>query len=119
MLIICPCPQNPAGRLGTESEVSAAVVFLLSDAAAYISGTCLRVDGASSLLKGGDRMDGKARSISDLTHHHPGESPFFNTESKIQAFMGFPTVDCALGASAPAETKALLASYTTPSRSHL
>ena len=36
----------PAGRLGTESEVSAAVVFLLSPAAAFISGACLRVDGA-------------------------------------------------------------------------
>ena len=36
----------PAGRLGTESEVSAAIVFLLSPAAAFISGSCLRVDGA-------------------------------------------------------------------------
>jgi len=36
----------PAQRLGTESEVSAAVVFLLSPAAAFISGACLRVDGA-------------------------------------------------------------------------
>jgi len=36
----------PAGRLGTESEVSAAICFLLSPAAAFISGSCLRVDGA-------------------------------------------------------------------------
>src|SRR5512140_551197 len=36
----------PLGRLGTESEVSAAIVFLLSPAAAFVSGTCLRVDGA-------------------------------------------------------------------------
>jgi citronellol/citronellal dehydrogenase len=36
----------PVGRLGTESEVSAAIVFLLSPAAAFISGACLRVDGA-------------------------------------------------------------------------
>ena len=36
----------PAGRLGTESEVSAAIVFLLSPASAFISGSCLRVDGA-------------------------------------------------------------------------
>jgi len=36
----------PLGRIGTESEVSAAIVFLLSDAAAFISGTTLRVDGA-------------------------------------------------------------------------
>jgi len=38
--------QVPLKRLGTESEVSAAIVFLLSDAAAFISGSCLRVDGA-------------------------------------------------------------------------
>jgi citronellol/citronellal dehydrogenase len=36
----------PLGRLGTEAEVSAAIVFLLSPAAAFISGSCLRVDGA-------------------------------------------------------------------------
>jgi citronellol/citronellal dehydrogenase len=36
----------PLGRLGTESEVSAAIVFLLSPAAAFVSGACLRVDGA-------------------------------------------------------------------------
>ena len=40
-------PQRvPLGRLGTESEVSAAIVFLLSPAAAFISGSCIRVDGA-------------------------------------------------------------------------
>ena len=38
--------KAPLGRLGTESEVSAAIVFLLSPAGAYISGSCLRVDGA-------------------------------------------------------------------------
>jgi len=36
----------PLKCFGTESEVSAAIVFLLSEAAAFISGTCLRVDGA-------------------------------------------------------------------------
>ena len=44
-------PKNPSSRIGTESEVSAAVVFLLSPAAAYITGDTLRVDGASSLQK--------------------------------------------------------------------
>lgn len=38
----------PLKRLGEEAEVSAAIVFLLSEAAAYISGACLNVDGASS-----------------------------------------------------------------------
>ena len=36
----------PQGRFGTEAEVSAAIVFLLSPAASFISGTTLRVDGA-------------------------------------------------------------------------
>ena len=41
----------PRGRLGTESEVSAAIVFLLSPAAAFVSGACLRVDGAAPNAK--------------------------------------------------------------------
>jgi citronellol/citronellal dehydrogenase len=38
--------HTPLQRFGTEAEVSAAIVFLLSPAAAYISGETLRVDGA-------------------------------------------------------------------------
>jgi citronellol/citronellal dehydrogenase len=41
----------PAKRLGTESEVAAAVTFLLSPAAAYISGATIKIDGASSLWR--------------------------------------------------------------------
>lgn len=41
----------PLNRFGTESEVSAAIVFLLSPAAAFISGACLRVDGAAPNAK--------------------------------------------------------------------
>ena len=37
----------PAARLGTEAEVSAAIVFLLSEGAAFVSGACLRIDGAA------------------------------------------------------------------------
>ena len=37
----------PIARLGREAEVSAAIVFLLSPGAAYITGTCIRVDGAA------------------------------------------------------------------------
>jgi citronellol/citronellal dehydrogenase len=37
----------PLQRLGTESEIAAAICFLLSPAAAFISGSCLRVDGAA------------------------------------------------------------------------
>ena len=37
----------PLGRLGTEAEVAASICFLLSEAAAFISGSTLRVDGAA------------------------------------------------------------------------
>jgi citronellol/citronellal dehydrogenase len=36
----------PLGRFGTEAETSAAIVFLLSPAASFISGEVVRVDGA-------------------------------------------------------------------------
>jgi citronellol/citronellal dehydrogenase len=39
--------HTPLQRLGTEAEVSAAIVFLLSPGAAFISGATLRVDGAA------------------------------------------------------------------------
>jgi citronellol/citronellal dehydrogenase len=39
-------------RLGTESEVSAAVCFLLSEAAAFITGQTLAVDGGAPLYPG-------------------------------------------------------------------
>ena len=39
----------PAKRAGTVAEVSAAVLFLCSPAAQYITGTTLRVDGAHAL----------------------------------------------------------------------
>jgi citronellol/citronellal dehydrogenase len=43
----------PLGRFGTESETSAAVVFLLSKAANFISGSTLRVDGARPQVRMG------------------------------------------------------------------
>jgi citronellol/citronellal dehydrogenase len=42
---------SPMGRIGTESEVSAAVVFLLSEAASFITGATLRVDGGVPLTR--------------------------------------------------------------------
>ena len=38
----------PLQRMGNEAEVSGAICFLLSDAAAFISGDTLRIDGAAS-----------------------------------------------------------------------
>ena len=39
----------PLRRLATEAEISAAIVFLLSPAAAFVTGTTLQIDGGASL----------------------------------------------------------------------
>ena len=46
----------PAGRFGTESETAAGIVFLLSPAASFISGTTLRIDGARPQARSGYPM---------------------------------------------------------------
>lgn len=40
----------PAGRMGEPSDLMGAVVFLLSDAAAYVTGADLRVDGGYTVV---------------------------------------------------------------------
>ena len=40
-------PTVPLQRYGTEAEISSAIVYLLSPAASYITGTCVRVDGGT------------------------------------------------------------------------
>ena len=41
--------KTPVGRLGKPGDVAAAVLFLTSDAAEYITGQALTVDGGRSL----------------------------------------------------------------------
>lgn len=43
--------DTPAKRMGTESEVAATITFLLSPAAAFISGETIKIDGAGSLWR--------------------------------------------------------------------
>ena len=43
----------PAGRFGTEAETAAGIVFLLSPAASFISGSVLRIDGARPQVRQG------------------------------------------------------------------
>ena len=43
----------PLGRFGTEAETSSGIVFLLSPAASFITGTTLRIDGARPQVRMG------------------------------------------------------------------
>ncbi len=71
----------PLGRFGTESETSAAVVFLLSKAANFISGSTLRVDGARPQVRMGwpmKRPDAEALqrdAIQPFEGFHLAETP--------------------------------------------
>ena len=47
------CKTVPMNRFGLEAEVSAAIIFLLSPGANFISGTTLRVDGARPQVRMG------------------------------------------------------------------
>ena len=51
----------PAGRLGTPSEVGQLVVFLASDRASYINGSCVTIDGGADDDSFED--DGSARAF--------------------------------------------------------
>ncbi|MFT3792247.1 MAG: SDR family oxidoreductase [Rudaea sp.] len=55
-------PTVPLHRYGTESELSAAVVFLLSPGASYITGTCVRVDGGTPNARGTWKLKAHDRS---------------------------------------------------------
>jgi len=44
-------PHVPLQRYGTEAEISSAIVYLLSPAASYITGSCVRVDGGTPNYK--------------------------------------------------------------------
>jgi citronellol/citronellal dehydrogenase len=45
-VLLVNAPVRTQG-LGTEAEVSAAIVYLLSPAASYITGSCIRIDGGA------------------------------------------------------------------------
>ena len=66
----------PAGRFGTEAEVSASIVFLLSPAASFISGTVLRVDGARPQVRMGMGAVGAGADVQQ--------------RAAVRAFDGFP-----------------------------
>jgi citronellol/citronellal dehydrogenase len=53
----------PLKRFGSEAEVSSAIVFLLSEGAAFISGSCVRIDGAAPNARLHWPMPDHARSV--------------------------------------------------------
>ena len=55
-------PTVPLQRYGSEAELSAAIVFLLSPAAAYITGSCIRVDGGTPNARGTWKLEPSERS---------------------------------------------------------
>jgi citronellol/citronellal dehydrogenase len=62
----------PLGRFGTEAEASAGIVFLLSPAAAFISGSTLRIDGARPQV----RMGWPMRVASERARERDAIKPF-------------------------------------------
>jgi len=65
----------PLQRLGTESEVSAAIAFLLSPAAAFVSGACLRIDGAAPNAKRVWPEVGRGGSTAPFNGFHLATTP--------------------------------------------
>lgn len=69
-------PQHvPLGRLGTEAEVAAAIVFLLSPAAAFISGACIRIDGAVPNAKRAADTVGTGKATAPFEGFHLATKP--------------------------------------------
>ena len=65
----------PLPRYGTEAEISAAIVFLLSPAAAYVTGTCLRVDGGAPNRRQTWTRDYPPRNIPEFNGFHRSVMP--------------------------------------------
>ncbi len=55
-------PTVPLQRYGTEAECASAIVYLLSPAAAYITGDCIRVDGGTPNARGTWKLGAHQRS---------------------------------------------------------
>jgi citronellol/citronellal dehydrogenase len=74
----------PAGRIGTESEVSAAVTYLLSPAATFVTGETLKVDGGASLQKDSplDLGSGTASPAFDGFHLARDVPPFWSGDAE-------------------------------------
>jgi citronellol/citronellal dehydrogenase len=66
--------QVPLQRMATEAEISAAIVFLLSKAAAFITGAVLRVDGGRPNVRLGFPLDAR-RKVPPFNGFHLARLP--------------------------------------------
>jgi citronellol/citronellal dehydrogenase len=71
----------PLYRFGTEAEISAAIVYLLSPAAAYITGSCIRVDGGTPNARGTWKLEPHDRS-KPFEWFHRATPPKLLTEAR-------------------------------------
>ena len=65
----------PAGRFATGAEVSSAIVYLLSEAAAFITGTTLRVDGGRPNVRPGTPMPAPRHGAAPFNGFHLAATP--------------------------------------------
>jgi len=63
----------PLGRFGTEAETAAGIVFLLSPAASFISGSVLRIDGARPQVRMGWPMRAASKEVQQRAAIKPFE----------------------------------------------
>ncbi|MNF02564.1 4-formylbenzenesulfonate dehydrogenase TsaC1/TsaC2 [compost metagenome] len=65
----------PLGRFATEAEISSAVVYLLSEAAAFVTGVTLRVDGGRPNVRGGTQMPAPRNAAAPFDGFHLAVTP--------------------------------------------
>ncbi|KAI8613501.1 putative citronellol/citronellal dehydrogenase AtuB [Chytriomyces sp. MP71] len=93
--------MNPAGRLGTEAEISSAITYLLSPGASFVTGCVIQATGGAHLRKG-------------------FEDVFipYQAESAIPPYFGFRSIDSMLepayfaSGKIPSGFESLIADYT-------
>lgn len=67
--------DTPLGRTGTEAEVASAIVFLLSEGAAFISGTTINIDGGFALSTPNYRLQPRKRESPVYDGFHLSQPP--------------------------------------------